>query len=392
MRINIAGNVGIGTTIPEAKLHVSEAVVAADVSRKDVFRGTRQGTAAVQNSVSTAFSLGASTIAINPYGVLDIKANGLPGPTNNYGLTPDVTVMSIIGNGTVGIGYTNPPEQATLTIRRNFYLDPTTFKVGGNSNTFYKVRITSINGYAPSNFTLTRMVHDDGSWTGSMHLQVEFRGNQCGNGSSFWSYRYTSYYNTFVARIVSDDGVEGGCASSSIWVWLRGDRTYYFTGQGCFVEYFSANGTSPGTVNTLTTQDEHFASAGTNANISYDTRSLRLGGELQASGPIYSWRGGKGYHAGDTTWDAGNPWYWPWSGKVFYITFKGDVTHGANCIFGHFLVLHPRWTAGNNSSHAINVLAGRYVYNSLMTDSQMIFTFSSPNAQYVDITVSVVAP
>jgi hypothetical protein len=105
---SFGGNVGIGLTDPSSKLHVTEEHIAGDVSRKEVFRGSRIGTDAVQNGVSMAFSLGADRTSISPYGVIDIKTNNLPGPSNVFGLIPDVTVMSLIGNGNVGIGITNP--------------------------------------------------------------------------------------------------------------------------------------------------------------------------------------------------------------------------------------------------------------------------------------------
>ena len=102
------GTVGIGTTAPLVKLQCNETPVNGDVTRKDMFRGVRDGTVTVQNAVSMAFALGASTIGISPYGCLDIKVNGLPTLSNNFGAIPDVTVMSVIGNGMVGIGTTDP--------------------------------------------------------------------------------------------------------------------------------------------------------------------------------------------------------------------------------------------------------------------------------------------
>ena len=102
------GTVGIGTTNPLVKLQLNETPINGDVTRKEMFRGVRDGTPTVQNSVSMAFALGASTIGINPYGCLDIKVNGFPGAPNIYGSIPDVTVMSVVGNGNVGIGSTNP--------------------------------------------------------------------------------------------------------------------------------------------------------------------------------------------------------------------------------------------------------------------------------------------
>ena len=108
------GTVGIGTTAPLVKLQCNETPVNGDVTRKDMFRGVRDGTLTVQNAVSMAFALGASTIGISPYGCLDIKVNGLPTLSNNFGAIPDVTVMSVIGNGNVGIGITNPTAPLTI--------------------------------------------------------------------------------------------------------------------------------------------------------------------------------------------------------------------------------------------------------------------------------------
>lgn len=109
MRIGGAtGNVGIGTWNPLTKLQVNETPINGDVTRREMFRGVRDGTVTVQNSVSMAFALGASTSAVSPYGCLDIKVNGYPGAPNNYGSIPDITVMSVIGTGNVGIGTTQP--------------------------------------------------------------------------------------------------------------------------------------------------------------------------------------------------------------------------------------------------------------------------------------------
>jgi hypothetical protein len=109
MRIGGAtGNVGIGTWNPLVKLQLNETPVNGDVTRREMLRGVREGTLNVQNAVSMAFALGADRTTISPFGCLDIKVNGGPVLSNNFGAIPDVTVMSVVGNGMVGIGTNNP--------------------------------------------------------------------------------------------------------------------------------------------------------------------------------------------------------------------------------------------------------------------------------------------
>jgi hypothetical protein len=108
MNILGSGRVGIGTVNPQAILHIHESPVVGDVSRKEAIRGTRNGTGGIQNNVSMALSYGPNTIAVSPYGVIDFKVNGLPDENNSYGYIPNVTVMSVVGNGRVGIGTTDP--------------------------------------------------------------------------------------------------------------------------------------------------------------------------------------------------------------------------------------------------------------------------------------------
>ena len=110
----VSSNVGIGTVFPQAILHVHESPIVGDVSRKEAIRGTRNGTGGVQNNVSMALSYGPNTIAVNPYGVIDFKVNGLPDANNGYGYIPNVTVMSVVGNGRVGIGTTTPAYPLTV--------------------------------------------------------------------------------------------------------------------------------------------------------------------------------------------------------------------------------------------------------------------------------------
>lgn len=108
MTVATSGNVGIGLTNPTALLHLQGTPSNGDTSRQLMLYGQRFGTPSVQNSTSFSLSLGPNVSTVNPYGSLDIRLNGFPNSGNSYGIIPDVIVMSIIGNGYVGIGTTNP--------------------------------------------------------------------------------------------------------------------------------------------------------------------------------------------------------------------------------------------------------------------------------------------
>jgi len=109
MRIDSAGNVGIGTTDPFAKLHLqgTNAVNSADVEDQLIFhRGFNSG---VIDSRFGALSFGTSG-NLGHAGRLDFKLStpyAQPGsiPTN---IGTVATVMSLNGEGNVGIGTTDP--------------------------------------------------------------------------------------------------------------------------------------------------------------------------------------------------------------------------------------------------------------------------------------------
>ena len=86
----------------------------ADVTRHSMLYMSRVGTATVQNNVSAAINLGSNTATTNGISTLDFKLASFPGSTNNYGFNPDTNVMTLVGNGNVGIGTTNPNN--TLTV------------------------------------------------------------------------------------------------------------------------------------------------------------------------------------------------------------------------------------------------------------------------------------
>jgi len=108
---NVNSRLGIGIAAPTTKLDLHGVNVGAsgvDVSRDAIFRVVRNGTSGVQSSVSAGFELGANAASIVGLSVLDIKVASYPNAANNYATIPNNTVMSLVGNGNVGIGVTNP--------------------------------------------------------------------------------------------------------------------------------------------------------------------------------------------------------------------------------------------------------------------------------------------
>jgi hypothetical protein len=116
--MNESGNVGIGTTAPGVNLEVvgGSALVSGVAPSVTQLRLTRNGTTSVKWPATADLALGSYASGISAQTQLDIKlGNG------NIG-TPDVTVMSLLGSGNVGIGTTAPGN--VLEVRgdtSNFY-------------------------------------------------------------------------------------------------------------------------------------------------------------------------------------------------------------------------------------------------------------------------------
>jgi len=126
LTILYGGNVGIGITNPTSALQVVNTTTtntnpllaiqgynvgasgSGDVTRQAMINMLRNGTSGVQNNVSSQINLGSYSTAMINYSTIDFKLGGNPAAGNNYGSTPDVNVMTLTGQGYVGIGITNP--------------------------------------------------------------------------------------------------------------------------------------------------------------------------------------------------------------------------------------------------------------------------------------------
>ena len=103
-----SGNLGIGTTTPDIKLSVSGVSSTVSIETSEMVRLTRPAVGGVKNTNSAGFLLGTFETGILGRARLDIALSGIPVDGNVYGTIPDVKVMSLLANGTVGIGVTNP--------------------------------------------------------------------------------------------------------------------------------------------------------------------------------------------------------------------------------------------------------------------------------------------
>lgn len=101
------GNVGIGTPDPKAKLTIAGSNATVNVETAEVLRVLRPGVGGVKNN-SAGFSIGAFEPGISGRSRLDIKLADAPSESNAWGAIPNVTVMTLLGNGNVGIGIENP--------------------------------------------------------------------------------------------------------------------------------------------------------------------------------------------------------------------------------------------------------------------------------------------
>jgi hypothetical protein len=88
-----------------------------NVETSDILKLERPPVGGVKNANSAGFFVGAFEPGISGRSQLDINVAGMPGPNNSFGGIPDVTVMSLLGNGGVGIGTTNPIPENVLEVQ-----------------------------------------------------------------------------------------------------------------------------------------------------------------------------------------------------------------------------------------------------------------------------------
>jgi hypothetical protein len=114
--IGRTGNVGIGTTAPTAKLEVAGVPMTTAIETEEITRFTRPLVGGVRNATSSGIRTGSFETGIEGRGRMDLMVSGAPSSGNSFGIIPDVNVMTLNGNGNVGIGTTAPNTSSLLEV------------------------------------------------------------------------------------------------------------------------------------------------------------------------------------------------------------------------------------------------------------------------------------
>jgi hypothetical protein len=99
-----SGSVNIGVSdpaIPYPKLTVTGPDATVNVETAEILRVMRHGVSGVKNQNSAGFFVGAFEPGINGRSRLDINVAGTPSASNTWGSVPDVTAMSLLGDGSI---------------------------------------------------------------------------------------------------------------------------------------------------------------------------------------------------------------------------------------------------------------------------------------------------
>jgi hypothetical protein len=128
------GNVGVGTTAPGARLAVSGTDATVNIETAELVRLLRPAVANVKNTNSAGLRVGAFETGVSGRTRLDIVVAGAPNGDNAWGSVPNLAVMTLLGNGNVGVDTTSPASKLHIDKGR---VDITTSDVtGGGQNRF----------------------------------------------------------------------------------------------------------------------------------------------------------------------------------------------------------------------------------------------------------------
>ncbi len=103
-------NVGIGSGAgsADARLHIFGDASTVNIETSEMIRLHRPAVSGIKNTNSAGIAVGAFETGILGRARMDFRLSGIPTNSNQFGIIPDVTVMSLLANGNVGIGTDSP--------------------------------------------------------------------------------------------------------------------------------------------------------------------------------------------------------------------------------------------------------------------------------------------
>lgn len=140
MRVTASGNVGVRDPRAGARLSVGGADATAQVETSEVLRLFRPSVANVKNANSVGLFVGAFEPGPAGAARLDVRLSGAPNAGNEYGYTPNVNALTLLGNGNVGLCGVTAPVTA-------LHLPAAGLQIGANATAADNFHFTSdLNG------------------------------------------------------------------------------------------------------------------------------------------------------------------------------------------------------------------------------------------------------
>jgi hypothetical protein len=197
------GNVGIGTTAPDSKLQITGSAMSTNIETQELVRFQRDGVGGVRNGTSSGIRTGSFETGISGRGRMDLMVSGWPVAGNNWGSIPNINVMSLNGDGNVGIGTTAP--NAKLEVNGGVFANgaPDVAYFQGLDQGYFQPGNTSA--------TLIRGTNGAGIWLD------KYSSNNAGG----LSFRTHTTFNTPVERMRITDGGNIGVGTTTPTVKLE---------------------------------------------------------------------------------------------------------------------------------------------------------------------------